>query len=355
MDVFDQLLLSNNYSHVLETREESIRYFQSHQESSLLLRDHFIAYHYIMNLIPETAGKLFSGHIFPYLESQIDLEASVHLLSMGFYKPALISLRSCLELGLLYIYYDRNDNSEEVIKDWMKSKEATPFKRTIIEGLTKIDNISTMNSRRPILEAVSKLYERLSNYVHTAGYKHSSRGLTSANFSKFDEGTVHKWLIYLHQTVSSLCILFLCKYPVGLHFTPVEAKFGLEGPIGSFLNPHEADRIRRCIDPSTLMDLSDICLKDKEAIAMAEWVNSHDDITSEEFEEQSEREDKRNIETWGYLKWLANMVEPITSKNDEFREYMRPKLVVLEAWAKASGFYEKGTMPDFSESKKTEP
>ncbi len=141
---------------------------------------------------------------------------------MGFYKAAIISVRSSLELGLLYVYYDREDNSETIIKEWLSSKEPTPFKKKIISGLTKIDNVAAFNFKIPILNQISDLYGLLSNYVHTSGYKYASRSLNKANFNRFNDKSLRKWLGYFVKTINYLTALFLCKYPIGLHYTPID-------------------------------------------------------------------------------------------------------------------------------------
>lgn len=61
----------------------------------------FWVYHSIGDLIPHTAESLWSGHIFPWVESWEELQISYNLCLFGFYKQAMVSLRSALELGLL--------------------------------------------------------------------------------------------------------------------------------------------------------------------------------------------------------------------------------------------------------------
>jgi len=133
--------LNNSIDNPLRVLEETRAYLDEHSEESSRLAKHIRAYRNLMDLIPETVEKLFSGHIFPYSESLSDFESSVHLAAFGYYKPALVSLRSCLELGLVYLYYDRDNNSEEVIRSWLVSQEPTPFKKRIIGGLASIKNV----------------------------------------------------------------------------------------------------------------------------------------------------------------------------------------------------------------------
>ena len=97
-----RLLLNNSSENIKKSEAETISYLDRDKTSFSKIRDCLISYRYILDLIPETLSKLFSGHIFPYTESYIEIENSVHFCLMGFYKAALISLRSCLELGLLY-------------------------------------------------------------------------------------------------------------------------------------------------------------------------------------------------------------------------------------------------------------
>ncbi len=353
-DPTSTLLLSNSYDHVLGAREATAAYLEQHPDAVKQIHDHLLAYMYLQMLIPQSVQRITSGHILPYSESQIELESSTQLAFMAFYKPAMICLRNCLELGLLSVFYDANDDSEVVIQEWLHSREDTPFKRRIIDGLSRIDNVSALNFRIPLLDRVSALYRELSNYVHTAGYRYSARELNYANFCMFQEKAFNCWFTHLKAVVGTLSMLFLCKYPIGFHYTPMDEKFGIEGPLAGFLNPHQSNLVKSCIGAEYMPALENICGNDAKALELAEWVNARPDITNEEWDAQFERENKRDIENYGYRYWYEHIEKPLIDSSKEYADYMNARLPALGAWAQSQGWYEKGTVhlpPDTSAEK----
>ena len=343
MESLNRLFLTNQYENLTTARAESVKYLETHTSVVDRLNSSLRAYDHIQDLIPETFGKLFSGHIFPYNESEIELETSIHLSINCFYKSAMISLRNCLELGLIYLYYDRDDNSEHIIKSWLTSERSTPFKREIVAGLTKIPLVGRLNEYVSILDRVDALYGRLSNYLHTAGYRYSANFLSYSNVTRFKVQSLDEYVDELCSCVGTLAALFLCKYPVGLHYTPVDDKFGLNGPLGTFLNPYQVRQIKEVVDPEVLSFLEPLCLEDPEAIQLAEWVNQHSDITQEELNEQADQMDKERILRWGYRTWYRKIGATEHSTDPELKTFVERRLERLENWAKENGCYDSGT------------
>ena len=83
-------------------------------------------FHAVQGVIPHTNESFWSGHFFPMTECWEELQVSLNLCHFGFYKQAMCSLRSALELGLLSVYWNINDDGHISIKDWLKSEEDTP-------------------------------------------------------------------------------------------------------------------------------------------------------------------------------------------------------------------------------------
>ncbi|MBX0332319.1 hypothetical protein K3G39_03635 [Pontibacter sp. HSC-14F20] len=73
-------------------------------------------YYSLHNVIPTNMESFWSGHNFPYEESWDELQISFNLICFGFYKQAMASLRSALELGLLSVYYNINDAGHIIVK-----------------------------------------------------------------------------------------------------------------------------------------------------------------------------------------------------------------------------------------------
>ena len=90
--------------------------------------------------------------------------------------------------------------------------------------------------------------------------------------------------------------LHLLKYPVGLQYIPIDQKFGLDKPIGGFLNPWQVEQIKKIFDIKVLKVLQKISDEDELATTLAGEINRRPDITEKEFAKQIEEDDKWQIE-----------------------------------------------------------
>lgn len=346
MDPFDRLGINLKPSHLSATQAASLDFLERDPALCESLRTSISGYRDIESLIPQTESKLFSGHSFPYYESYKDLEASIHLALQGFYKPAFVSIRSCLELGLLCVYYDRNDDSEAVITDWLHSSDPTPMRRKIIEGLSKIDNVNTLCFRVPVLDAVTKLYQQLSNFVHTGGFVYSGESLNQSNVNAFHAVSLEGLIEVAAITVQDLVILFLCKYPIGLFDIPIWDKFGLNPPIGGLLEYVQVDNLKKAVGMQVLSALEPICHDDRAAQAMAEYIKSLPDLTKEQLETQAINVDKEEIQRNGFIWWRAHSGIASSTNDPELGQYFKDRILKLEKWARDNGLYEKGAPPN---------
>lgn len=81
-------------------------------------------------------------------------------------------------------------------------------------------------------------------------------------------------------------ILHILKYPVALQHTPIEQKFGINGPAGGFFEPYQTERIKQFLGKDVIITLQEISNNDPTAISRAKWVNEQPDITYEELQIQ---------------------------------------------------------------------
>jgi hypothetical protein len=264
------------------------KYFSDNEDLHRKIDRLVWAYHEIGHVIPQHIDKVFTGHNFAYTESQYEIECSYQLLKLSFYKYAFISLRNALELGLLSIYWDKDDNSEITIQDWHSSRQDTPFKRQVIAGLKTIDNINKFCRHYDLFAKIDKLYGNLSDFTHTKGHLYSGQNLNRANFTRFNENVIVNWAKYLEQVIQILLTVHILKYPVAIQHTPMQDKFGINGPMGTFLDIFQSEQIKEVLDSEELKILQEISDNDEGAKALASWVNSHPDISEDEFKKQIE-------------------------------------------------------------------
>jgi len=338
------ILLLNNPERIFEVFDKTNNFLKNNKEYTESIELHLLASRDILDLIPQLVYNFWSGHVFPLSEAEYELESSICLTLFGFYKQAMLSLRSFLELGLLSTYWNIEDTGHITIRNWLNSLENTPFKNQVLKQIFKHKNIKKFNNEKNIIHEIEILYQKLCSYTHTKGFRYSAIALNKSNVNNFNEQSFLKWLNYFKQAVRIIVALHLLKYPVGLHYTPIDEKFGLNSPIGGFLKPHQTDRIKKIFDEKTLRILQKISNEDEPAVALVEEINNLPNITKEKFAKQIEENDKWQIKEMGFEKWLKNQRLILKSiKNHDQDEYKRMLTYIkrIRRWAKSNSFLRK--------------
>lgn len=336
------LPLLNSDEKILNVLEQSNNYLEIHKvELADKIEEILWVQRSLLSLMPETVEYMFSGHIFPLTEAEYELEASVSFCKLGYYKHAIAALRNLLELGLLSVYWDVDDRGHIDIKKWLSSMESTPFRKTMFLKLKTNPNIKEFDKAHQIFSQTSVLYKQLCDFTHTRGVKFSSRQLGNSNVNTFNSDSLKKWFKLLTEVVRLVSTFHILKYPIGLQYTPIEEKFGMNGPMGGFLRPHEAERLKNIFDTERLKTMQAISDNDPKALSLAKWVNEQPDITDDQFREQIKSFDKQLIEMEGYNFWLSNEENLYkTTKTKRPKEY-KQKLQYwkeMRNWAVEKGF-----------------
>lgn len=329
--------LLNSPDNIFEVFNKTNELLTKNSEYKEVIELYLRANRHILDLIPQTVYNFWSGHIFPLSEAEYELESSVDLALFGFYKQAMQSLRNFLELGLLSLYYNIDDMGHIAIQNWLHSLEDTPFRNRILKQILKNKNIEKFNNEINIIKEINILYKKLCNYIHTKGLKYSSSTLIRSNVNNFNEKTFIRWLKYFKQVVRIIVSLHLLKYPVGLQYTPIDQKFGLNKPIGGFLNPDQVKEIKKIFDDKTLKLLQKISNEDELAITLANQINQYPNISKEEFSKQIEENDKRQIEGMGFKNWLKNqktILKILKNNNQNKYKKMLTYIKKIKKWAK---------------------
>jgi len=331
------ILINNDLNYVFKVLESSENFLINNKNYIKTIDTYLLAYKNLLDLIPETIENFWSGHIFPYAESEYELESSILLTFLGFYKQAINCLRNVLELGLLSLYFNLEDYGHKEIKNWLYSLENTPFRNRIMVKLLTNKNFEKFNKIINIEDWINTVYGQLCDFTHTKGIRYSSRALLNSNVNTFNKRAFIKWLNLFKETIKIVVALHLLKYPVGLQYTPIEQKFGLNGPAGGFLNPYQVDQIKKIFDDKTLKILQKISNEDESATALAEEINRRPDITEKEFAKQIEEDDKWQIAEIGFKNWLRNQKVILKSlKTNNQNEYKRMLAYIkkMKKWAK---------------------
>lgn len=277
----------NSDKNILKVLEESNEYLDSHDALTSKIDECLWVLRDLEDLLPQTPETLWSGHMFPIVETNTELESSIQLCKFGFYKYAFIALRNILELGLLSVYWDVDDKSHVEIQNWLHSFESTPYrKKTIFPKLKTNQNIKKFDDEHKFFDSVDTLFGELSNFVHTKGRRYSSMDLGNANFNRFNEKSLLSWIEFVIKVVKHVVIVHVLKYPVALQHTSVEQKFGLNGPAGLFLEPYQSEKIKHFLDSDILKTLQEISDNDPEAQSLRKWIEQQSDISQDKLQEQ---------------------------------------------------------------------
>lgn len=299
------------------------------------------AFQSLFTLFPITDQNIISGHMFPWIDSWEELQISFNLCMFGFYKQAMSSLRSALELGLLSVYWNLNDDGHYVIQEWIKSSKNTPSTQDIWNKTAKHVNFAKFQQDYDI-KARLLFLNYLHDYVHTKGIKHSNRlGLLKSNCQTFEKGGMLTWLDAYEEVVTVLIILHLVKYPIGTFRFDYSSKLGMDTPAFGSLEEFEIDRIESIIGEEIFKIIESIAKADQLTQDMISWVKNLPDITEEKYEEQIRDFDKFQIKGMGLEQWLQN--ERVFPKEIPVTEKYNERIKYLKEWARENN-YEKSIL-----------
>ena len=284
--------MANSDKLLLQILEESNKYLELKTEISSKIGQSARIFRFMEELQP--VEEFRSGHMFPIKEANHELENSILLCKMGFYKHALTALRSTLELGLLSVYWNLEDQDPAKTQKWLHSHEYTPSNRTVIESLKTNKNIKTFDIQHRFFEDIENLLE-LSNYVHTRGVDYSYNDLSNGDINCFKEASFLKWLDYFLRVVKIVVIGHVLQYPIALQYTPMGQKFGLNPPAGGFIEPHQSKAIKEFLDEDVVKTLQTISDSNDDAVTTAKLINAQPDITTEEMQKQVDEFDEERI------------------------------------------------------------
>lgn len=275
-----------------ETYSTSIKFISENQGFERRLHLNLLIYEEIGDLIPFTNVNLGSGHYFPYSESQYELRSSLELALQGFYSYALFSLRSFIELGMLGISFAAIDNEHIEVQPWLHSEGRTPRLKDIFKNLERIELFRTFDTKFKLRERVSKTMNELGGFVHTRGYEYSSQALNSANYSRFSQKSLQLYESFMTRVLTDVVIIMLLKYPIGLKSLPISEKFGLEMPVGGFLEESQVALIFSIIPEDERKFLNTISDQSKEVQTIVKYFNDLPNKTEDELQQQLEEHEK---------------------------------------------------------------
>jgi hypothetical protein len=302
------------------------------------ITDYSWAYYRIGDLIPHSAESFWSGHFFPWEESWEELQISCSLCLFGYYKQAMVSLRSSLEVGLLSVYWNLNDDGHQIIQRWLHSKEDTPRFEAIWKMMVKHKNFALLQENYDFKARLLNL-KHLHNYVHTKGRKYSNHfGIKLGNLQTFEVRAFEIWFSNFVEVLQILAICHLTKYPLGTMPLPIFHKFGFNAPMFGGLEEDQVKSIERLVGEDVFKIINKIGHTDPSAIECVEWVHNLPDMTREALDNQIIELDKMEIQGSGLENWLNNQEVIKSALDEQGRQKLDERIEILKKWAKENGF-----------------
>jgi hypothetical protein len=322
----------------LEVYEQSKQYLEEHLEIASKLSELAWTYQSLGKVIPMTTENFWSGHFFPWRDSWEEIQVSYNLCLLGFYKQAMISLRSSFELGLLSVYWNLNDDGHEVIQNWLQSRENTPRFGDIWRKLEQHPNFTIYENKHNIKQRLLDL-GYLHNYVHAKGKKFSNTiGILKSNKQTFEQRGVNKWVDAYEEIIKILSILHLIKYPVGVIRFDYSAKFGIDIPGFGGLDELEVDRLEKIIGEDAFASIQLIADSDATVQDLIIWIKSLANISEAKVQNQMIENDKSFILGMGFDNWVSMMKPIVDQFSDHERELYEQRVEHLRPWAKDNGY-----------------
>jgi hypothetical protein len=237
-----------------------------------------------------------SGHYFPYLLAYEEIE-NAHVLALcGFYRHALIALRTTLEFGVIGAFFAVDDLEHINVQPWLRGDERTPTFELAVRGLNKLGRWAEFDRRFALTAQLRQLYGELGAYAHIRGYRYSHRALRLPNYNAFSSQGLELFASRLKETVQNVLTVMLIKYPLGLCPLPLDEKFGLDGPVGGFVQAHQVNLFKSVLPDDRAAYLEKMSEEDPDVKSVWEQINAMPDMTADEFEQQANELTKR----WGH-------------------------------------------------------
>ncbi|TRZ37012.1 hypothetical protein CEQ21_16080 [Niallia circulans] len=303
------------------------------------VKNYFWAYNSLVDLIPQTFESFWSGNTFPLIESWEELQISFNLCSQGLYKQSMATLRNVFELNLMSVYMNISDNGHKDITQWLNSKLNTPRLNNIWEKISKHNNFKQIQKVYDLKGRMLRLND-LHNFVHTKGYEYSNNmGLKHrSNYQTFEEESFHRWFACMKEVVELSAIFHLVKYPIGIIEYDYSRKFGINAPMMGVLQEHQIVILREIIGEELVIEIEKIADNDSDIKDTMEWINSLEDKTDDDVEQQIIKREKSEIEYSGLNNWIINYNALYSTMSKETGWIERRES--LKKWAKENNYIE---------------
>lgn len=280
-------LIINDHEKVKEVYKRSQEYLKNCDIVQEEIATYLWAYNEVGNLVPQTVESFWSGHFFPFSESYYELENSFELCKQGFYRHSFFALRCVLELGVIGLYFNKDDQAHIDVKKWLHSEDPTPHFQRSLRRLFELEYFRQFNDKSALQQEIQDIYSLLSNHVHVRGYAYSTTGQSQSNFNQFNESSLRRYVESMKKVVKGIITMMLLKYPIGMQNLPLWDKFGLNAPVGGFLDESSQPAVLVILNEDTKEVLHNISNNDPTVNETVKHILAMPDLTEEQLRKQS--------------------------------------------------------------------
>jgi len=263
--------------------------------SELLETAQLFADYDLLDAAPSAGDTLRKLSLFPWVESSNELEKSLSLITLSFYKNSYDSMRRALELIVVGSFFILDDIDVDRPRAWLKSNENTPNFRRMLEKLIKYEPYCSCEKRCKFCAYLLDLYYRLSDYIHVKGIEKSQRKIKPATdkfngveLLGFNEKPCKESLDLYIETVQAIGLLCALSTPWLLVGFDLDSKFGFNPPLSGFFEYDQAERIRLLIPEKFCPFIDGLKETDERIRSIVEWFEDLPDLTQEEYTRQAE-------------------------------------------------------------------
>ncbi|MDE3075566.1 MAG: hypothetical protein KGJ86_09060 [Chloroflexota bacterium] len=237
----------------------------------------------LSDLVPADIRSLAAGLSMPMSEAHFEFQNSFELALLGLYRHALLTLRLVLELGVLGVFLDATDSPES---KWYFGQAPTPPFKRMLKDLNQVPGLVEFDRRFGLVSRVAELYQALGGFVHTRDFAHSALGLSGSNFPRFVVEPLERYIATARQSVQLISSLTLLKYPLGMQVLPFFDKWGVDGPLGGYIDEGQVLLLGRTLpedERDYLQSRSDL---DPVVQAIRREILAMPDLTPEQLDQQ---------------------------------------------------------------------
>lgn len=233
---------------------------------------------------------------FPWSEATRELDQVQSACMLALYKAAHDHLRRALELVLAGIYFTLENTPEEDARAWLASADGTPRFSQTTRRIRQHSAFSTLEDICGWSGKLQRLYHTLCDVVHVRGQEWSFHAVQPSSLHlgdvwvpEFNAAALTRVLDLFIEVARNIATAMAASNPVLLVGLDMDAKFGLNDPVGGFFSEGQSELLRSLILDEAKPVLEATCAENPEVLGLMEWYAALPDITEEELALQADQ------------------------------------------------------------------